>query len=158
MNHLSCLELKHYSEEYLTVLNSFDLTEHQKQFTALPSTFAEVSEGQHRIVILKGNIPVGFFLLHTTERVKDYSDNPKALLLTAFSINHDQQGNGYAKKGMILLRDFVKAEFPEYNEIVLAVNHKNAAAQRLYSKAGFHDTGERRIGRIGEQYVMKLSL
>ena len=158
MGKVHYVELKHYSDEYLDVLNSFELPEEQGQFTALPRKILEVKEGQHRIVILSENEPVGFFLLHSTERVKEYSDNPKAMLLTALSVNHAKQGNGYAKQAMLLLSDFVTSEFPYCDEIVLVVNHKNIPAQRLYVKVGFNDTGKRKVGPIGEQLVMSLSL
>ncbi|MBT2719477.1 N-acetyltransferase, partial [Bacillus sp. ISL-57] len=95
---------------------------------------------------------------HSTERVKEYSDNPKAMLLTALSVNHAKQGKGYAKQGMLLLSDFVKSEFPNCDEIVLVVNHKNLPAQQLYLKVGFQDTGKRKIGPIGEQFIMNLSV
>ena len=152
------VELKHFSNEFFDTLNSFELPEEQEQFTALPNKFLEVTEGQHRIVILSENEPVGFFLLHSTQRVKEYSDNPKAMLLTALSVNHAKQGRGYAKKGMLLLKDFVKTEFPNCDEIVLVVNHKNVPAQQLYLKVGFEDTGKRKMGPKGEQFVMSLLL
>ena len=75
--------INNVQHEFLDTLNSFELPEEQEQFTALPNKFLEVSKGQHRIVILSENEPVGFFLLHSTQRVKEYSDNPKAMLLTA---------------------------------------------------------------------------
>ncbi|MED4018764.1 GNAT family protein [Sutcliffiella cohnii] len=156
MEKIDCLELRHFSDEYLDTLNSFRLPEEQIQFTSLPNSYKEVTEGQHRIVILNDKEPVGFFLLHSTERVKEYSDNPKAMLLTALSIDQTQQGKGYAKKAMLLLRDFIANEFPNCNEIVLAVNHRNIAAQQLYLKVGFRDTGIRRIGPIGEQFILSL--
>ncbi|WP_260288965.1 GNAT family N-acetyltransferase [Peribacillus aracenensis] len=158
MEKVDYVELKHFSNEYLDVLNSFELPEEQMQFTALPNKILETTEGQHRIVILSENEPVGFFLLHSTERVKEYSDNPKAMLLTALSVNHAKQGKGYAKQGMLLLSDFVKSEFPNCDEIVLVVNHKNLPAQQLYLKVGFQDTGKRKIGPIGEQFIMNLSV
>ncbi|WP_078596448.1 GNAT family N-acetyltransferase [Evansella clarkii] len=158
MNKTTSLELSHFKEEHLDILNSFELPEEQAQFTALPDKYKEVNEGQHRIVILNGPEPVGFFLLHTTERVKEYSDNPKAMLLTSLSVNQIEQGKGYAKQAMLLLKKFAEAEFPDCNEIVLAVNHKNIAAQKLYLKVGFEDTGKRKIGPIGEQFIMNLWL
>ena len=158
MNKMKTVELVHFSKKYETQLHSFELPEEQEQFTALPKKITEVADGQYRIVILSENEPVGFFLLHATDRVKDYSDNPRAMLLTAFSINHAHQGKGYAKQGMSLLREFVQKEFPDCNEIVLAVNHKNIPAQKLYMKVGFKDTGRRKIGKIGEQYIMALSM
>jgi hypothetical protein len=59
---------------------------------------------------------------------------------------------------MFLLGEFVKSEYPTCNEIVLAVNHKNIPAQKLYSKVGYKDTGRRKMGPIGEQFIMNLLL
>jgi RimJ/RimL family protein N-acetyltransferase len=152
------IALDHFSVNHLDALCSFELPEAQEQFTSLPIHYQEVTDGQYRIVILCDDEPVGFFLLHSTERVKEYSSNPKAMLLTALSINYKDQGKGYAKQAMVLLKKFVESEFPTCNEIVLVVNHKNLSTQQLYLKVGFQDTGERKIGPIGEQYIMKLML
>ncbi|WP_045927237.1 GNAT family N-acetyltransferase [Bacillus siamensis] len=151
-------ELVYFSEEYSDILDSFELPKVQVQFTSLPGNYKEVTEGQYRIVILNDREPVGFFLLHATDEVKDYSDKPQAMLLTALSINQVKQGKGYAKQALLLLRKFVAEEFPDCNEIVLAVNQKNIAAQKLYLKVGFQDTGIRKMGIIGEQYIMSLKL
>ncbi|MDR0132719.1 GNAT family N-acetyltransferase [Priestia megaterium] len=152
------LELVHISDEHWGRLSSFELSKEQGQFTSLPNRFKEVAEGQYRIVILNNMEPAGFFILHLTDRVKDYSDNPNAILLTSLSIDQVKQGKGLAKNAMLLLRKFVLNEFPNCNEIVLAVNHKNIAAQQLYTKVGFRDTGKRRFGPIGEQFIMNLIL
>ncbi|MGN8647329.1 GNAT family N-acetyltransferase [Gracilibacillus sp. HCP3S3_G5_1] len=151
MSKVESVKLRHFS-------NSFELPKEQAQFTSLPNNYRNVTEGQYRIVILHDAEPVGFFLLHATERVKDNADNPNAMLLTSLSINQARQGKGYAKKAMLLLRKFVTTEFPNCNEIVLAVNHKNIAARQLYIKAGFQDTGKRKNGPIGEQFIMSLIL
>ncbi|PAD69182.1 GNAT family N-acetyltransferase [Bacillus sp. 7586-K] len=150
------VKLTHFSSEHVEALKSFKLPSEQEQFPSLPSNSLEVADGQFRIVILSKNEPVGFFILHSTERVKKYSENPNAMLLTSLSVNRAHQGKGYAKQGMLLLKDFVKEEFPPCDEIVLAVNHKNVPAQKLYTKVGFKDTGKRKIGPIGEQYIMSL--
>ncbi|MFU1847767.1 GNAT family N-acetyltransferase, partial [Enterococcus faecium] len=47
---------------------------------------------------------------------------------------------------------------PIKNEVVLAVNEKNIPAQNLYEKVGFQDKGLRRMGRIGQQIIMHLSI
>lgn len=158
INKIDNVEIKYFTVEYLEALKSFELPDEQEQFTSLPNKTLNVTGGQHPIVILSKNQPVGFFLLHSTERVKEYTNNQNAMLLTTLSINHVEQGKGYAKRGMLLLQDFVQSEFPYCDEIVLAVNHKNISALRLYSKVGFNDTNRRKIGRIGEQYIMSLLL
>lgn len=53
---------------------------------------------------------------------------------------------------------FVHQEFPESDEIVLAVNHKNIPAQKLYKKVGFEDTGRRKVGEMGEQFIYNLEV
>ena len=152
------IELMFLSEEHLEKLNDFKLPQEQHKFTALPSEVLNVTEGQYPIVILNEGIAVGFFLLHSTERVKDYSKNPNAMLLTALSIDNKHQRKGYAAKGMSELTAFVKNEFKLCDEVVLVVNQKNIPAQNLYFKVGFSDTGERKMGRIGEQIVMSLKI
>ncbi|WP_105981249.1 GNAT family N-acetyltransferase [Bacillus paralicheniformis] len=151
------IQLKHFSEEHSAALLEFKLPEEQHRFTALPKEVLKQTDGQFPIVILSEGEPVGFFILHATERVKDYADNPDAMLLTALSIDRKHQGKGFAKEGMLKLPEFVAKEFTHCHEIVLVVNVKNTAAQHLYVKAGFADTGERKMGPIGEQIVMKLN-
>jgi RimJ/RimL family protein N-acetyltransferase len=158
MEKTNYIELGHFNTKHVDVLNSFELPEEQEQFTSLPINYKEVMDGQYRIVILCENEPVGFFILHSTDRVKGYTSNPNAMLLTSFSINFKKQGKGYAKQAMLLLKGFVETEFPDCNEIILAVNRKNSSAQQLYLKVGFQDTGERKMGPIGEQLIMSLML
>ncbi len=59
---------------------------------------------------------------------------------------------------MLLLDEFVKRYFPIKNEVVLAVNERNIPAQNLYAKVGFQDKGFRRMGPIGQQIIMHLSI
>ncbi len=149
------VELKQYKPEFLKVLKRFKLPDEKAQYTAFPTDILEnLIDGQYPIVIFNNNEPVGFFVLQSTDKVKEFTDNPNALLLTALSINHSKQGKGFAKKGMKLLKSFVNQEFPKYNEIVLAVNHKNIPAQKLYGKVGFSDTSRRKMGRLGEQLIL----
>lgn len=148
------VNLQLYKSEYFESLSQFELPKEQEQFTALPIHSLEMTLERHPIVILNNNEPVGFFVLHSSDRVKEYSDNPNAMLLTAFSINHAHQGKGFAKMGMAQIKNFVNQSFPVCDEIVLAVNKKNVAAQKLYEKVGYKDTGRRKMGKIGEQLIL----
>ncbi|MBE1555978.1 GNAT family N-acetyltransferase [Sporosarcina limicola] len=158
MKKINEVVLKRNKAEYIESLKGFELPKEQEQFTALPTEMLETTHERYPIVIVSEDEPVGFFVLHSGVRVKEYTDNPRAMLLTALSINHSQQGKGYAKKGMELLNGFVHQEFPECNEIVLAVNNKNIPAQKLYEKVGYKDTARRKIGKLGEQMIFILSV
>lgn len=152
------VELHNYKTEFFESLSEFRLPEEQERFTSLPIAMLEASEGRYPIVILSESHPVGFFVLHTSSRVQDYTDNPNAMLLTAFSIDHQQQGKGYAKKGLLQIDHFIREFFQHCNEIVLAVNHKNIVAQKVYEKVGYQDTGRRKIGKLGEQFIYSYTL
>lgn len=155
------LQLVPYEEKYKEMIQAFTLPSEQVQFTANPSELLEKAKEdstRNVVVILANDKPVGIFALQCGERVDEYTDNGNALLLVAFSINHDEQGKGYAKRGLALLHNFVASYFPDKNEIVLAVNERNIPAQKLYLKVGFEDRGQRRMGPIGSQLVLYLPL
>ncbi|OPA75210.1 GNAT family N-acetyltransferase [Paenibacillus selenitireducens] len=152
------VELQLYSSAHDEQLKRFSLPQEQEQFTALPIEMLEVHPEKHPVVILSEQVPVGFFVLHASDQVKEYTDNPHAMLLTSFSINFTQQGKGLARRGLEQLRPFVRHQFLGCDEIVLAVNQKNIPAQKLYEKIGFQDTGRRKIGPLRKQYIMSLSI
>lgn len=160
--HIGEIQLVPYKEKYKEVIQTFTLPSEQVQFTSDPSELLEKAKSDRTknvIVILDYNgIPVGLFALQTGDRVQEFTDNQNALLLTSFSINHDSQRKGYAKKSLALLQDFVQRYFPMKNEVVLAVNEKNIPAQNLYKKVGFQDKGFRRMGPIGQQIIMHLPI
>ncbi|WP_411844212.1 GNAT family N-acetyltransferase [Salinicoccus sp. HZC-1] len=151
--------MQRYQSKFLIPLIKFNLPAEKAQYTAFPAKIlGELTDGQYPIVILSNGEPVSFFLLNSTDRVKKCTNNPTVFLLTALTIDHSQQGRGFAKQGMYLLKDFVNREFPEYNEIVLTVNHKNIPAQKLYKRVGFIDTGKIKKGKIGKQLIFSTSV
>ncbi|MDQ0268141.1 GNAT family N-acetyltransferase [Cytobacillus purgationiresistens] len=158
MENTTAVKLEHFKNKFLDELNHFELSEEQLQFSSLPKDSLNNASGRHPIVITNYGRAVGFFLLHLSDRVKNYSSNPKALLLTALAINQKYQGKGFAKQGMLALPYLVKENFSTYNEVILVVDEKNLSAKWLYEKAGFKDTGERRNGRIGQEWLMSLSI
>ncbi|MDM5196532.1 GNAT family N-acetyltransferase [Fictibacillus enclensis] len=80
-------------------------------------------------------------VLHKGENIRDFTANPNAMVIRALSINHSEQGKGYAKVAMIQVPQFISVHFSEINEIILAVNFKNEPAKKLYEKEGFLDRG-----------------
>ncbi|PEA54065.1 GNAT family N-acetyltransferase [Bacillus pseudomycoides] len=154
------IQLVPYTEEHKEAFQSYSLPEEQVQFTAHPMALLDkVKQDPTRnpIVILADDKPVGIFALQSGSRVQEYTNKENSLLLTSFSINFTEQGNGYAKRALQLLPNYVGLYFPNIEEIVLAVNERNIPAQKLYITVGFEDRGHRRIGPIGPQLVLYLS-
>ncbi|OZB93610.1 GNAT family N-acetyltransferase [Paenibacillus sp. XY044] len=160
-NTIDNVRLALYHPEHEAALEAFTLPKEQHEFTALPGEVIQKAlerKERHPIVILGEEGPVGFFVLDTGEDRRQYSDNPNALLLRAFSIDHKHQGHGYATKSLLGLKEFVKKHFRTADEVVLAVNMRNAAARHVYLKAGFRDEGRTRMGPAGPQHILVLGV
>lgn len=155
------VSLDFFKPEYTALLGDYHLHDEQKKYTALPLDAlkkCEMDVERHPAVILYGNEVAGFFVLHGWEGAKEFSDNKDAILLRAYSINAAYQGKGIANKSMSLLPSFVREHFPSKNEIILAVNHTNNIAQKVYFNGGFIDKGTRAMGREGEMLILHLDL
>ena len=140
---------------------TYTLDETQSRFTALPASwFDDDADSHRRITILQDENIVGFFVLDSGADRADYSDNPHALLLRSMSVAPTQQGKGIARRALApeVLHPFVRSHFPQSDEIVLGVNHANAAAIALYQKCGFADTGRTYMGIKGLQYIFSRRL
>jgi RimJ/RimL family protein N-acetyltransferase len=105
-----------------------------------------------------GGLAVGLFQLNTGLEKMDYGTNTNAILLRSFSLNPTFQGKGIAKEVLRQLPDFIRRNFPEVNEVLLSVNKRNSHAHRLYSDAGFTDTGRLMNGPFGEQHILSFKL
>jgi RimJ/RimL family protein N-acetyltransferase len=155
------VSLLFYTPEYKGLLKNYSLLNEQKKYTAFPLDAlqkCETEPDRHPVLILYGDHPAGFFVLHGWEGVKEFSDNETAVLLRAYSVNSAFQGKGIATESMRLLPLFVKKYFPQKNEIILAVNNANLIAQNVYKKGGFIDKGIRAMGREGEMQILHLDL
>lgn len=155
------MQLIEYNTRYESDILHYYLSMEQLEFTGTPSESIELSKrdkDRHSILAIENNELVTFFVLHRNEGVKPYSNNGSAILLRGFSTDYRHQGKGYAKKSLIMLPAFIQSKFPDINQIVLAVNVRNAAAQTLYKKCGFRDEGDRRMGRKGELVIMNYYL
>ncbi|MBP1043841.1 GNAT family N-acetyltransferase [Vagococcus sp. BWB3-3] len=147
---------KYNPQKDQSVVANYQLT--NATFTAHPKEKVKelTEDGQlFPLFICHEEVVVGFFCLNGYPATKEFTDNPKSLLLRALSIDERYRGKGFGKGGMEALAGFLSLEFPQCDEIVLAVNHKNIPAQSLYLELGFEDTGRRLNGPLGEQFVYR---
>ncbi|MCM3718339.1 GNAT family N-acetyltransferase [Fictibacillus phosphorivorans] len=153
--------LTFFEEIHRDALNAFYLEKDQLRFTPLPSEALKLCDedlSRNPVVIMAKDTPVGFFVLHAGENIRDFTENPNAMVIRALSINHKEQGKGYAKEAMLKIPAFVSTHFPAIDELILAVNFNNEPAQQLYKKIGFHSRGQVKPGPSGPQHVMHLDM
>ncbi|APO48205.1 hypothetical protein BS614_12025 [Paenibacillus xylanexedens] len=151
------IRLALYHEQYDQDLDDFTLRGDQLQFTAMPADVIDEAiqnPDKDPMVILHEEKPVGFFILHKNSEYVEDKDASHTILIRALSISMEHQGNGYAKAAMKALPEFVLQLYREIDEIILAVNERNIAAQQLYLKLGFLDRGVRKMGIHGQQLIL----
>ncbi|KMQ62933.1 GNAT family acetyltransferase [Chryseobacterium sp. FH2] len=113
---------------------------------------------EHPVTIFRNEKPVGFFTLDFGEDKMDLTDNQNSVLLRSLSVSPHMQGRGIGKSAMIEVDGFIRANFRDCDEIVLAVNQNNISAYELYLKVGYQYDGKTRMGRSGPQYLMHKKL
>lgn len=138
---------------------SYTLDENQLQYTATAEqALKRIEERKDTlafpITIFENDEPAGFFVLDFGKDKLELTENHNSMLLRSFSINPKRQGKGIGKAAMIQVDEFVRENFKDCDEIVLAVNQNNISAYELYLKVGYHYEGKTRIGRSGPQYLM----
>lgn len=135
----------------------YELPREQLEFSGLPQDIIKRDREnplKHFVIINVRNEVAGFLELDESDDRERYSNNPAALLLRGFSVNPKYQGRGIATGSIYALQDFIRREFPDFDEVVLGVNARNKPAKRLFEKVGFEDTGRRFMRTSGEQIVM----
>lgn len=153
------VQLVPYAEQYKDRLEQFYQPEEALKFTQSPEqSIAQLSEDVFGVVILNNATPIGFFLLHATDKRFEYTDDKQSLLLTSLIMDHSHSGKGHGKHAMLQLPLYIKKHLKQYKSVVLGVNHANIPAQKLYERIHFEDTGRRIEGPIGEQYIYKLEI
>ncbi|EOI05135.1 hypothetical protein UAY_00609 [Enterococcus moraviensis ATCC BAA-383] len=153
--------LQEYTNDFSQLIQQYQLNDEQLRFTGTPEMPIKIALENpfvHPILGITDNQLTNFFVLDEKKDVALYTTNKHAILLRTFSTDQRYQGQGYAKKALQLLPDFTQVNFPTVNEIVLAVNKQNIAAQTLYEKNEFKRLDRIVEGEFGPLYIMSLRL
>ncbi len=155
------VKLKFYDDSYHDDLRQYVLTDEDAYFSAQPLDVLEscLHDPRRRMVlILQVGRVAGVFILQGGSVVKEYSGNPDALAMFSYSVDSRKQGQGVATGSFRELDAFVNENYKDVDEVVLGVNVRNAAAQHVYKKAGFKDTGRSFEGPVGRQIIMSRTI
>jgi RimJ/RimL family protein N-acetyltransferase len=83
---------------------------------------------------------------------------PEDAVVSGLRIDLSMQGRGIGTAALHALADWVRENWPDRVRFALRVDEDNIAAIRAYAKAGWVEVGERRIGRVGPERTLLLSL
>lgn len=153
--------LQKYTNDFSKMIQQYQLNDEQLRYTGTPEMPIKISLKNpfiHPIIGIANDCLTNFFVLDEKKDVALYTRNEQALLLRTFSTDQRYQGQGYAKKTLQLLPEFVHLHFPNANEIILAVNKQNIAAQSLYEKTGYQRLNRIVDGEYGPLYIMSVRL
>jgi len=81
-----------------------------------------------------------------------------AAVVSGLRIDVRHQGRGIGAAALDAMAHWVARHWTQTSMMVLRVDDDNAAGIRAYEKAGWVETGERRIGRVGLERTMTLAL
>lgn len=134
------VSLRFYSEKDFPDVN-YTLDQVQLGYTSTAglalNRISERNTGlEFAVTVFINERPAGFFTLDFEADKFDLTVNPDSVLLRSLSVNPEFQGKGIGKSVMLQLDDFIRENFKNCNEIVLAVNLDNSSAYELYCKVG----------------------
>jgi len=81
-----------------------------------------------------------------------------AVVVSGLRIDVRRQGRGIGAAALDAMACWVTRHWTRTSMLMLRVDDGNAAGIRAYEKAGWVETGERRIGRVGPERTMSLAL
>ena len=81
-----------------------------------------------------------------------------AAVVAGLRVDVRHQGRGVGSAALAGIANWVTRHWPEIALLTLRVDDGNAAGIRAYDKAGWVETGERRVGRVGLERTMTLRL
>lgn len=155
------MRIEPFKPAFQLLIDQYQLSEEQLRYTGTPDFPIKIAENFsfiHPLLGIENDKLTTFFVIDEKKDVHLYTKNTHAVLLRTFSTDQRLQGQGYAKKVLLLLPEYIKSQFPSVTEIVLAVNEENIAPQKLYEKTGFSDTSMRVVSDTGLLKVMHLML
>ncbi|MDW6001583.1 GNAT family N-acetyltransferase [Vibrio mangrovi] len=146
---------KHQSEIELLSVNA-----QQRAFVGtMEEILVNISDWVHPHVVISEQQVIGFFLVDTRYSLNVDFCQPDDIGIRAFFIDSRQQGKGYGKLAVSLLKPYLQRQYPMHHQVYLTVNCRNKIAFHCYEAGGFKDTRALYLGgAAGPQHIMSLHL
>ena len=100
---------------------------------------------------------VGWVVLKRGGSAPDWG-GADAAVVSGLRVDARHQGRGIGGAALAEMAGWVARHWPQAARLVLRVDDGNTAGIRAYEKAGWTETGERRVGRVGIERTMSLRL
>lgn len=154
--------IEKFEEKYRESLARFILSNQQLNYTNVPLAILEyaISNINSTPFVVLNNLKevVGFFVLESYYQYPGFSTGRNVSYILSLSINEAYQGNGYGKKLILSIPNFVKKYAGEIKDLYLVVDYENTTALNLYEEAGFCHVASIECGGIGEERLYHLNL
>lgn len=145
------VNLKQITKETFHKILKLSVHDHQKDQVANNTySIAQAHVEDHAWIrgIYDDENPVGFVMLALEPDKNEF-------WVWRYMIDKGEQGKGYGKAGLDLVKEFIKTEYPDAKELFLSyVPKEKDGADGFYLKCGFQDTGKMEEG----EKVMKFEL
>ena len=109
------------------------------------------------LAIRVGRHVVGWLLLKRDAAAPGWV-GPGTAIVGGLRIDQRHQGHGLGSAALAELPRWIAKHWPETSALTLRVDDGNIAGIRAYEKAGWVETGERCIGRVGLERTLTLAL
>ena len=155
MNSETGITLRRYLAADRPAVLGLSVTDPQAAFVEpMAETLSTTALQRDNFVIAADDGVVGFFQIDCSSGAQRIA-NSLELHEVIVDASHQEKDMAF----VFALQDFLRREYPVWDDVCLTVNCKNMGAYRLYELGGFTDTGELYLeGRSGPQHVMRLDL
>ena len=109
------------------------------------------------LAIRAGEKIVGWVLLKRGSSAPDWV-GAEAAVVSGLRVDRRQQGRGIGQSALASMAQWVARYWPRATRLMLRVDDGNVAGIRAYERAGWHEVGERRVGRVGVERTLQLQL
>lgn len=147
--------LKLLEEADLPALKALELAPEQRAFVKpIRDILSAITPTQRAYVMAYQQQLVGFFIIDANYPYHRELSLSAAAVLRSFFVGQAYQGRGFAKQALAQLPSLMRQQHGDVEQLALTVNCRNKAAQSLYLKAGFSDSGVRYLGGpAGPQHI-----